>query len=464
MKPVKFNEFITEETKVKKFRLLIITDEPEEAKEFHTADRLREEADKKGYKSYLYKLSGGYMTLEDSVRRVHNKKDKKGFEISAETTVAVIRGSITRKDSWMDLISQLEKAGIVCVNSRQTISTCADKYRTSLRLADVGLRQPKTVLVSDPDNIQEAFEQLDTDFPIILKTLRGSKGVGVLFVESEKSLTSLVQVLYKQDEDSDLLLQEYIETEYDARVHVLGGKVIAAMRRDVLEGDFRSNISQGAKAKELKLTDLEIEKCIEAAKAVGGLWTGVDFIPAKNREKDEPFFIEVNSSAGTEGVEDATNRNISKEIIEYFEDRDNWVYVPAECGFKETIRINGVDFVAKFDTGNSGQNVIHGEDVNIQGKKVSWKLLGKKYTADLIRMDNIKVGGLRDYDEDRPLIKLDVEFAGTIYTDTLFTIDDREDRTPILLDRKFMKRLNVMVNPARKYLLTTPFDVDIRKA
>ena len=95
--------------------------------------------------------------------------------------------------------------------------------------------------------------------------------------------------------------------------------------------------------------------------------------------------------------------------------------------------------------------------------KVSWKLLGKKYTADLIRMDNIKVGGLRDYDEDRPLIKLDVEFAGTIYEKVLFTIDDRAERTPILLDREFMKRLNVMVNPARKYLLTTPFVADKQK-
>ena len=465
MKPVKFNEFITEDKnkEVKKFKLLIITDEPEEAKTFHTADRLREEADKKGYKNYLYKLSGGYMTLDDGVRRIHNKDDEKGFEISSKDTVAVIRGSITRKDSWLDLVSQLEKAGIVCVNSRQTINTCADKYRTALRLADVGLRQPKTVLISDPDNIEKDFEQLDTDFPIILKTLRGSKGVGVLFVESEKSLTSLVQVLYKQDEDTDLLLQEYIKTDYDARVHVLGGKVIAAMKREVLEGDFRSNISQGAKAKTLNLTDLEIEKCLEAAKAVGGVWTGVDFIPSKNREKDEPFFIEVNSSAGTEGVEEATNRNISKEIIEFFEDRKNWIHVPTECGFKEIVKVGNTEFVAKFDTGNSGQNVIHGEDINIQGKKVSWKLLGKKYTADLIKMDNIKVGGLRDYDEDRPLVKLDVEFAGTIYNDTLFTIDNREDRTPILLDRKFMKQLNVMVNPARKYLLTTPFEVDNNK-
>ena len=129
--------------------------------------------------------------------------------------MAIIRGSITRKDSWMDLVSQLEKAGIVCVNSRQTISTCADKYRTALRLSDVGLRQPKTVLVSDPDNIQKDFEKLDTDFPIILKTLRGSKGVGVLFVESERALNSIVQLLFKQDKSSDILIQEYIKNRDD---------------------------------------------------------------------------------------------------------------------------------------------------------------------------------------------------------------------------------------------------------
>ena len=75
-------------------------------------------------------------------------------------------------------------------------------------------------------------------------------------------------------------------------------------------------------------------------------------------------------------------------------------------------------------------------------------------------MDNIKVGGLRDYDEDRPLIKLDVEFAGGYYKDVEFTIDDREDRTPILLDRAFMKRLNVMVNPQRKYVITTKYSID----
>ena len=78
----------------------------------------------------------------------------------------------------------------------------------------------------------------------------------------------------------------------------------------------------------------------------------------------------------------------------------------------------------------------------------------------MIRKEKISVGGLRDYDEDRYVVKLDVEFAGGNYKDVEFTIDDREDRSPILLDREFMNRLNVMVNPQRKYVVTTKYSID----
>ena len=101
-------------------------------------------------------------------------------------------------------------------------------------------------MITDAEKSKEAFEKLNTKYPIILKTLRGSKGVGVLFVESERGLDSLCQVLYKQDEDADLLLQEFIPNDYDVRVLVLGGKVLANMKRPVIEGDFRSNVSQGS--------------------------------------------------------------------------------------------------------------------------------------------------------------------------------------------------------------------------
>ena len=460
MKAPKFREFISEAPENGKYKLLVITDEPEQAKTFHTADRLREEAEKLGWKYYLYKLTGGYTTSPEGALRLHNKDDDKGFEVSGGDTIAIIRGSVTRKDSWMDIVSLLEKHSVCVVNSRETISVCADKYRTSLRLADYGVKQPVTHLINDPENSEQAFENLNSQYPIILKTLRGSKGVGVLFVESAKALDSIVQLIHKQDEDADLLLQEYIKTDYDARVLVLGGKVLSTMKRPVIEGDFRSNVSQGSKPQKLELTELEIEESLKAAKAVNGLWTAVDFIPSKNRTKEPPFIIEVNSSPGTEGMEEATGRNISKEILEFFADKKNWVKVPGECGYKEIVTIKPFgEIIAKFDTGNSGMSVIHADKMNVKDKKVTWSLLGKTITSDIIRTEEISVGGLRDYDEDRYVIKLNVEFLGTMY-ETEFTLDDREDRTPILFDREFMSRVNVMVNPDRKYVVTTRYSLD----
>ena len=457
-----FKNYLEEATGDKKFlRLLIITDEPDNAKEFHTADRLQEECKKLNYPFYLFKLTGGYTTLEDGVRRFHNKDDKKGFEVGA-MTVAIVRGSITRKDSWLDLVSILERANATLVNPRTTINICADKYRTALRLADYGLTQPLTKLISDPEKSNEQVEESGIKFPLIMKTLRGSKGVGVLFVDSPKGLDSIVQLIHKQDEDADLLIQEYIKTEYDVRVHVLGGKVLAAMARPVIEGDFRSNVSQGSVPKKIKLTELEIEESLKAAKAVGGYWTAVDFIPSKNRDSKPPYFLEVNSSPGTEGIEDATGMNIAKEVITHFANKENRFTVPTECGYKEVVTIKPFgQIVAKFDTGNSGMPVIHADKIKpMSNKKVNWTLLGKEISSDIVRVENINVGGLRDYQEDRYVIKLDVEFAGGFYKDVEFTIDDREDRSPILLDRAFMNRLNVMVNPQRKYVITTKYSLD----
>ena len=456
----KFKSFITEANGNQKYKLVIITDEPENAKAFHTADRLQEEAEKLGWKHYLYKLTGGYTSYEDGIFRLHNKEDEKGFVVSGTDTIAIIRGSVVRKDSWMDIISSLEKHSVCVINSRQSINICTDKYRTALRLSDYGIRQPKTTLINDPEKSALAFDKLDTKMPVIMKTLRGSKGVGVLFIESEKALDSIVQLIYKQDEDTDLLLQEYIPTDYDVRVLVLGGKVLATMKRPVIEGDFRSNVSQGSKPEKIKLTEIEIEASLLAAKAVNGVWTAVDFIPSKNREKDPPFVIEVNSSPGTEGMEEASGQNISKEIIQFFADKKNWVKVPSECGYKEIVTIKPFgEIIAKFDTGNSGMSVIHADKIKVSGKKITWSLLDKTITSDIIRQEEISVGGLRDYDETRYVIKLNVEFLDSIYK-TEFTLDDRKDRTPILFDREFMSRVNVMVNPSRKYVITTKYTLE----
>ena len=105
--------------------------------------------------------------------------------------------------------------------------------------------------------------------------------------------------------------------------------------------------------------------------------------------------------------------------------------------------------------------VIHADKIKpLSNTKVQWSLLGKTIESRIVRVEEISVGGLRDYEEDRYVVKLDVEFAGGFYKDVEFTIDDREDRSPILLDRAFMNRLNVMVNPQRKYVITTKYSLD----
>ena len=298
-----FKSFITEE-KEDKYRILVVSAEPDNNELFHTAQRFVDETKKSGHQVYVVKVEGAIISYDDGAYKIYNVDDKEGFEISSSDTVAIVRGSIRLKKSYLDLLSRLEKIGVCMVNSRETAEISADKYRTYVKLQDFGLTQPKTVLIPNADTWKVALESLDSKFPIIMKTLEGSKGVGVLFVESERQIESLVQLLYNQNENIDLLIQEYIKTDGDIRVIVLGGKIIASMKREVVEGDFRSNVSQGAKVKEYPLTELEVEQCLLAAKAIDGSWTAVDFIPSKNPKKKPPYILEVNHSPGTEGIEE----------------------------------------------------------------------------------------------------------------------------------------------------------------
>ena len=171
----------------------------------------------------------------------------------------------------------------------------------------------------------DAFDRLGTKFPIILKTLTGSLGIGVVKIESEESLNATTQLLHKLDNNMGVLLQEFIPATYDVRVQVVAGKVHGAIKRPIVKRDFRSNVSQGSKPVAHTLTKLEEEHCIQAAKAVDGLWVGVDFIPAKDRNKDLPYFIEINSTPGTKGYTKATGMNICKDVVKTFMNRTYWL-------------------------------------------------------------------------------------------------------------------------------------------
>jgi len=450
-----------EEKKPDKLRILVVSSANKKSDNtlFHTARRITEEGKKLGYEVFVVDILGAFITYEEGTYKVYNTNDDTGFDITSNNTIAIVRGTVRLKDSYLDLLSQLEKIGVCMINSRETVSICADKYRTYLKLQDYGLTQPKTALIPSVEHKDIAVDKIDTKFPIIMKTLAGSKGVGVLFVESERSYDSLVQLLYNQNPDVDLLIQEYINTDRDIRVIVLGGLIIAAMERKVIEGDFRSNVSQGSEVKSYELSDLEIEQCLLASKAVNGVWTAVDFIPSKDPKTKPPYILEVNHSPGTTGIEEASGKNIVKEVIQHFETSDNRISVPDQCGFLEVVTVKPFGkLVGKFDTGNSKYSVIHAEDIKISGKQITFTHGDKEITTKLLGHYVSITGGGKD---KRPIVELEFEFAGTNYGKIKFGLDNRDElNSDILLNRKTMKLLNVMVNPQRKYVVTTKFSVE----
>ena len=451
----KFKSFITEE-KNEDYRIVVLS--VEHGDNAITAKRIKEEADKLKLPHYIVSIDGTHISYNNGTYTIHELNDDKGFQISSYDTVVFIRGTPT-KDSSLNLVSELEKLGICVVNSRETISIAADKFRTYIKLKDYGLTQPKTVLVPNEDSLETAVKDLDTKFPIIMKTLRGSKGVGVLYIESERALTSIVQLMYKTDSNADLLIQEYIKTDFDVRAIVLDGQVIATMQREVVEGDFRSNFSQGSKVKSYKLTELEVEQVLLAAKALGGILSAVDFIASKKPKKNPPYILEVNSSPGTEGIEEANNKNIVKGILEHFKNPDIRYKVPTQCGYEEVVNVDYFgEMVAKFDTGNPVLSVLHAENIKTKGKKITFSLNGKTITTNLVKTYTVDTGGGED---ERPVIKLDMEFAGTMYKEVMFGLNDRTEMgTDVLLNRYTMNRLNVMVNPQRKHVITTKYVLD----
>jgi len=158
----KFKSFITEQ-KSEKYRILVVSSGALRSKnkktvpKFHTAKRFEEEAKKAGHEIYILQVETAYITFDDDVYRIYNKDDEKGFEINSTNTVAIVRGTVRLKKSWLDLLSRLEKIGVSMVNSRQTVELSSDKYRTYLRLQDAGLTQPKTVFIPNEDNLERCF-------------------------------------------------------------------------------------------------------------------------------------------------------------------------------------------------------------------------------------------------------------------------------------------------------------------
>ena len=331
-----FSQFITEEPKEQKYRFLnLIHDIPDDPNK--TGDALVAQAKKMGIDCYQLKVADGYFSVNKKGNLVaHNyhvdidpakvqsktvEHDEKGWEVDPENTICFLRVAVGR---GVRLAEQLRLYGVKTINSRFTHMICDDKWLNYSAMFRAGLRQPRTAILTHEENLDIPIKEIGGKYPMILKTAQGTQGVGVIYIDSKQTLLSTMQLIKKIDEDCAMLIQEFIKTPYDVRVMVLNGEVVGQLKRPVISGDFRSNISQGNEPQKMELTELEKSECLKAAESVKGKWLGIDFIPSEDRENKPPYFIEINSSPGTGYIDELNDINISKLVLETFKNRSNW--------------------------------------------------------------------------------------------------------------------------------------------
>lgn len=212
------------------------------------------------------------------------------------------------------VVRQFEMMGIYCVNESVAISRARDKLRSIQLLSRKGAGIPWTAFANSPDDVSSLIREVG-GAPLVIKVLEGTQGVGVVLAETEKAAESVIQAF--MGVKSNILIQEFIHEAggSDIRCLVVGGKVIAAMMRTAPEGEFRSNLHRGGTAKLVKLSPAERELAIKAAKVMGLNVCGVDIL----RSRRGPLVMEVNSSPGLKGIEEATGKDVAGMIIQFIE-------------------------------------------------------------------------------------------------------------------------------------------------
>ncbi len=273
--------------------------------------RLKEEAIKRGHEVDIIKYKNCHAAIEQSNPVVIYKgKTLTGYD----AIIPRIATNMTRYGSA--IVRQFEMQGVYTTTSSIAISRSRDKLRSIQLLARAGVGIPKTVFTRSINDIEDLIDDMG-GYPVIIKLARGTHGNGVVLAETKKAAKSVMQAFYVMDDDgTNILLQEFVKESAgtDIRAFVVGGKVVASMKRQSLDDDFRSNLHQGGEGVMVKLSDEEKKTVQKAAKAMGLSICGVDIM----RSDRGPLVLEVNSSPGF-GIEKVTGRNVAEKIIEHVE-------------------------------------------------------------------------------------------------------------------------------------------------
>ena len=458
-----FKSFITEAKEQKdKITVLILTASNSKEPEVVTG-MLMSACKGLGLSCYRIVTSEAWISDNDIEKGTLSIKNYDGEEkdVSVETssTVVFVRAGALENEIGLALLGTLQNSGCMMINDRDGMLTCDNKMSSYTAFERSNITTPRTSLVNNEKSIVDAHERIGGKFPVIIKTLTGTQGIGVSKVESMESMMSVIQSLWKFN--APLIIQEFLKIDFDIRTIVLNGRVVASTKRIKPEKDFRSNRHRGATTEPYTLNDKEKEEIIAAARATGAYMCGVDHAIVGGKI----YILEVNGSPGLGSKfqnYDITQvpqvpikeEGIIKYVVEYLQSplhrRFNF---NQESGYHETLEIEGYGPIrAKFDTGNGTRaSMLIVDKIDVDGKTVKWERDGKKFTSKLIGISKpVHIGKIAE----RPMVHIILKFNNMVYTDVPVGLQVEDAASTFLINRDLLTRFKVSVNPNRKFVLS----------
>ncbi len=277
----------------------------------YSTARLVEAAENRGHEVKVLDVLRCYMNISARNPSIHYRGENlQGFD----AVIPRIGASVTFYGTAV--LRQFEMMNVFPVNESVAITRSRDKLRSAQLLARKGIGLPVTGFANNPDDIEDLISEVG-GAPLVIKLLEGTQGIGVVLAETHKAAESVIQAFMGLK--ANIMVQEFIKEAggSDIRCFVIGGKVVAAIKRQGAEGEFRSNLHRGGTASLIRLTPEERATAIRAAAIMGLNVCGVDIL----RSNHGPVVMEVNSSPGLQGIEEASGKDIAGMIISFIEKR-----------------------------------------------------------------------------------------------------------------------------------------------
>jgi len=278
-------------------------------KNLYSTRRMIEAAKERGHEVRVIDALRCYMNIATHNPEIHYRGEK--LE-RYDAVIPRIGASITFYGTAV--LRQFEMIGTYPLNESVAVTRSRDKLRSLQLLARKGIGLPVTGFAHSPDDTGGLIK-LVGGAPLVVKLTEGTQGIGVVLAETKGAAESVIEAF--RGLKANILVQEFIKEAggADIRCLIVGDKVVAAMKRQAADGEFRSNLHRGGSAALIKITPEERSTAVRAAKSMGLNVAGVDIL----RSNHGPVVMEVNSSPGLEGIENATGKDVAGMIIEFIE-------------------------------------------------------------------------------------------------------------------------------------------------